>query len=625
MDRASATTLVLLVAFAACSNQPVQDDAATVTDAAEAVDVGTDTTPMADVPNAPVDAGPPDPCAGPGSCPLCIPGSRTCDPLDLLAILECNADGSQWHAAAPCEAKGGAVCFAGACAMSGAAYAALGLSMGSEFWATDLDNGKVPNFDTASAPYAVALANATDLPVTFTVTWFNGGEVPVKLDALGQPPDLSPIAPGTVRTLLLPPMLGINGTGIARNPFHIVTSSPVSAYQFNPLTHANAFSADASLLLPQALYGKHHLIMTREQTFEELRGFLTVVAVAEGATTVRVTLSQVATKTLASSAGDIQAMKAGESKEFKLERWDTLNIETDAIGADLTGTLVDSDEPVAVWAGSEAANAPNTDHCDISACSPKEVAEGSKCGHCEADVDVGCFKAQHCSAFITCCADHLEMQMVPMTGWGAEHVAVKLWPRGKEADYWRILAAADGTTVATYPVPLDMQGKPVVVPTLDKGEWFEIETTDNFVIKATDAAGAPAPVLVGHFMASQNAPDPNTLGPQPGDAGIGDPAFLLAVPVSRWPKRSVFLTPSAYGFNYVTVVAQKGAAVELDGKALASDYWTPLTDDYKWTRLFVGEGYHAVVGDAPVAVEVYGWDQYVSYGYPAGLRLWAHD
>ena len=38
-------------------------------------------------------------------------------------------------------------------------------------------------------------------------------------------------------------------------------------------------------------------------------------------------------------------------------------------------------------------------------------------------------------------------------------------------------------------------------------------------------------------------------------------------------------------------------------------------------RFPIGDGVHLLISDEPVGVLVYGYDEYVSYGYPGGLNL----
>ena len=566
--------------------------------------------------------GSPTQCKLPGVCGECAPGSKTCDTKDSTLVLNCNAAG-EWEPGETCDGEQGKQCFNGLCAKACEINVKANSYIGCYFWATDLDNAFVPGgkrgyYDAAGAQYAVVVSNPSDKLAANIKIETNQGEV--KYDSQANELDLSPLKPGELRVFNLPPR-NINGTVKAKLAYKISSSIPITAYQFNPLENVNVFSNDASLLLPDELLGKYYMVMSREQSFSVLRGFVTIVATLGGQTTVNVSFAKTAGKTLASSDGKIKVYKGGENGEFILNQWDTLNIETDQVGSDLTGTIVTATKRVAVFAGSEAANAPNTNRCDVSTCSAKELDSGIKCGVCAYDDKTPCYKNEQCSQFITCCADHLEMQMFPIKTWGSHYVAVKLFERGQESDYWRIMAAEDGTKITTIPPIKDQQGKNVYVPVLNQGEWYEIETKSSFEIIAKKADGSPAPIMVGHFMASQDAPDPNTVGPQPGDAGTGDPAFLLAIPVEQWRDEFVFLTPNKYAMNYISVAAPLDASVTFDGKPLAPEYFEKVSKNYKMTRIFVGEGVHRVKADQPVAVDVYGFDQYVSYGYPAGLDL----
>ena len=114
------------------------------------------------------------------------------------------------------------------------------------------------------------------------------------------------------------------------------------------------------------------------------------------------------------------------------------------------------------------------------------------------------------------------------------------------------------------------------------------------------------------------------LGPgyQPGSAGTGDPAFILAVPVEQFREDYVFLTPDKYAFNYVNIIAPRGTEVQFDGRLLEQAEFVVFgRGDYHVARFPVADGVHTVLASAPVSVIVYGYDRYVSYGYPAGLNL----
>jgi len=143
----------------------------------------------------------------------------------------------------------------------------------------------------------------------------------------------------------------------------------------------------------------------------------------------------------------------------------------------------------------------------------------------------------------------------------------------------------------------------------------------------------------------------------------GDPAFILGVPVEQFREDYVFLCPDKYEYDFANIVVPVGAAVVLDDEPLPREDFEPIADgDFAVLRLAVDDGIHTVRSVAPregectstndceaelgdgwkcirpptaeegdvgecegprpkIGVTVYGYDQYVSYGYPGGLNL----
>jgi len=372
--------------------------------------------------------------------------------------------------------------------------------------------------------------------------------------------------------------------------------------------------------------------MTRQQTHAALRGTMTVVAVSKGTTKVDVLVT---TKTLANNSG-AQPIPAGPWTGFKtylLEIGQVLNIETDQNGADLTGSYVKADKPIAVFGGSESSNAPDTNKCVKAPGAPK--------GTCQYQ-GWDCLTNDDCP--VTCCADHLEEQLFPVSAWGKTYVAAKLQPRGKEKDVWRILAATNGTLVQTNPPQAP-------IPTLNQGQWFEFESDQDFVIIANK------PIQVGHFMVSSHAPGPNNdlcstnYGStkicttsdvkfkskipctkhsecpnllEPDDAKIGDPDFLVTLSSEQYLEDYVFLVPNKYKANFINIIAPLDAtAVTLDGKLIDAALWKPLPGvPWRVARVPVLQGAHRLQSPSrPVGLYVYGWDDYVSYSFPGGAKI----
>jgi hypothetical protein len=552
-----------------------------------------------------------------GACTACFPGARKCQ--DDQTVLECRADGSGWDVYQTC-ASISHVCTGQVCEAMCEQSVKYNSYIGCDYFAVDLDNAFVPGggrgyYDAQGAQFAVAVANPPDspLPATVSVDQYEAGAVePVLYDALGVPFPTEPLQPGELRVYRLP-RRDINGTVQAPLAYRFSATVPIIAYQFNPLENEAVFSNDASLLLPAALLGQEYYVMSREQTFDILRSYFTVVAVMEGTTTVSVTTSAPTQPGLiyegSPDEADIPHMEPGETRVFRLKQFDVLSIQTDRPGADPTGSRVVADKRVAVFGGSEAANAPNTARC-------VNVDEVSGYGVCEWDGRTRCRTLTDCvnAGFNTCCADHLEQQLFPLKTWGSRFVATKTWDRGRETDIYRVMAGEDGTRVVLVP---PQPG--VTIPVLNRGQHFEFESRGNFEIVAAD----DKPLMVGHFLAAQDAPEPNVGGVGSGDdAGIGDPAFMLQIPVEQYREDFVILVPAEYAENYLNVTLPTGASLEIDGVPVDPAGFTLIGGgQYSVYRQFLEPGTHAIRASEDAGVIVYGWDQYVSYAYTGGLDL----
>ena len=524
--------------------------------------------------------------------PLCVPGQRLC--ADEDTVVECNPSGSAFVTAERCRGQStGQQCDRGVCTPLCVLSEKVRTNIGCDYWAADLDNafvqGRQGFLDAAAAPFAVVVSNPHPEYTGIVGVYDN--------ERLVEEAILPPLGLHIFNL----PRRDVEGTTLAPLAYRVKSSIPIIAYQFNPLENEDVFSNDASLLLPSHVVGNDYIIMTREQSFDRLRGYFTVVGISDEPTTVTVTVSA---PTSSGPVGNIPALSAGETYTATLNAFDVLSLQTGSPGADLTGSIVTADKPVVVFGGSEAANVPNTNHC-------VNIDPRSGQGVCEYDGETVCNDNYDCNnAFLNvCCADHLEQQMFPTSTWGNYYVATKSFDRGLENDYWRILASQDNTKVETIPDLVD-------IPTLNKGEWFEFGSREHFEIISDK------PVSVGQFLAGEHAPEPNVRGNnQPGDAGTGDPAFILAVPTTQFRTDFVFLAPNKYAFDYVTVIAPTNANVFFDDVPI--DLWEPIGESLMWqvARFPIGDGVHLLLADEPVGVMVYGYDSYVSYGYPGGLNL----
>ncbi len=548
-------------------------------------------------------------------CQICVPGNKICDNDRALV---CADDGSGYEIFEDCGTKA-LVCQGGICVNPCAKDIKSNTNVGCDYWAIDLDNAKVPNgsggyYDAQNSQFAVIISNTKPKAALVTVEAGTGNTAKYTVQGNG------------IKIINLPdptwkiPPLNQDNTSINKNVYRIKSDQPIVAYQFNPLQNYEVFSNGASLLLPSNSIGKEYWVMAREQSHDLLKSYFTVIATQPGKTDVTVVSSA---KTLPGPS--IAALKVGDTAVYTLQQGQVLNIETNAIGADPTGTYILATSPVAVFGGTEASNSPNTDHCIAGKCQ----YQGWTC-----TTNADCPK--------TCCADHMEQQLFPVSAWGKVYNCTKLKKRKKEKDAWRVLAAVDDTVVTTTPKQAD-------IPKLMKGQWYEFETDQDFVMTAN------FPIEVMQYMSSANAPDPNNdectgsyLGQkvcnyfwnkqqtpmsctinadcpnivQPDqDGGIGDPDMINGVAQDQYLMSYVFLVPSAYAENYINVVAPVGSVVKLDNTAITPAQFTLFAPGWQVARLAVPVGSHQLVADEKVGLVVYGWADYVSYGYPGGAAL----
>ena len=304
---------------------------------------------------------------------LCEPGTRVCG-ADHLYVYQCDDTGTNLCYSHSCsDPPMDGVCYDGDCV----AVCDEGQKsyLGCEYFSVDLDNANVPcgqdDFgniqycDAANSQYAVVLSNPDPTQSAYVLISKGPMTVPAAPNECESPDlpdnyvDAAVIPPKGIKIFELPAR-NINGTEKEMRAYRIVSNIPVSSYQFNPLENVDVFSNDASLLLPTTTASQEYIVMTREQTFDALKGFVTVVGIDDEPTTVGVTVTS---RTFPGPG--IPALEPGEQFTTELNKYEVLNIETNFIGGDLTGSRVQSDRPVLVFAGSEASNTPNTSRCDL--------------------------------------------------------------------------------------------------------------------------------------------------------------------------------------------------------------------------------------------------------------------
>ena len=286
----------------------------------------------------------------------------------------------------------------------------------------------------------------------------------------------------------------------------------------------------------------------------------------------------------------IDATAADGQIDITLNPFDVLNLETDDATfqddpktmADLSGSLVFSDQPVAVFSGSETTSVP---------------------GGFTIPTYPG-WEDRHDS----CCLDHLEDQMMPMESLGKSYVVTRSPVRStsgwKEPDVIRFVGAAEATIVATTLPPPDDSFS------LMPGEVRTTYAQDDFIARGDQ------PFLVGQLLISQGRID---------GATIGDPSLTVFSPVDQYRSEYVMLTPPSWTQNWVVISAEVGVPVRIDGATPSDCKIEPAgtidSKSYESRVCPVGEGAHAIQGDAPFGITEYGYGSAGSYAVSGGADV----
>ncbi len=462
--------------------------------------------------------------------------------------------------------------------------AASPVAVGCAFLAADLDNWTTQDVE----PFSVLISNPqADQPALVSVEHGLSGVIHTGTLAPGSSVMLDLACDSGC--LVLPQQIDLQGLA-AGTGFRITANVPVVVHQWN--SHLDpTFSADASLLLPVAALDGTCLAVAwgaGPTGYTTVGSQITVVAAEDATTVVFVPVVDIP------DLGGVGPMAAGvESAPVSLDALDVVEIHPSTAQADLTGTLVLADKPIAVFGGHSCGNVPTSAN-----------------GFC----------------------DHLEEQIPPLAAWGTAAVLARHAPRpscsGNPEDppLWRIVAGADGMTVTFEPPAPAPAGASFSLA--HRGDVVEfVSETDHYVEGTLDDPPDPlhpdAPLLAYQLM---------TGSAYSGCFGQhGDPLMALAAPTAQYLDRYAFATDPVIDFegDHIAVVRESGALVSIDCLGELSSGFSPVgASGFEVGRFALDDplvecwdGLHEITADGPVGVTVFGTMSSTSYGFPGGMGL----
>jgi len=568
-------------------------------------------------------------CREPGECfpdaTQCVAGQLICLEADQPA--ECDTASGSWRPLNRCGAD--QACVAGQCRSRACADAANSASyLGCDYLATDIPNIAFGFGSTPDAPIGVVLTNPSPTEavrfsaldtagqvaplvaeVTIGVPLIVGAQyTPVSIrteirDSTGQ---LAFASFDQARNLEIPPLgmavLLMNDHGYTEQTvvrpwaFDIQTDRPVAAYQFSPYCCNYSFTNDASLLFPTSTLGREYIFLGVPSWSAEGTGYPAIMTIigTEAGTELRVDLPPGAS-VQPDTMGRVQVQ--GQQVTATLGRNEVLHLMTTAPGfgdgVDLSGARITASRPISVFSAHLCTNYP----ADREAC------------------------------------DHLEEQLFPLDTWGLSFGLVPTKLRAanlalaSEATYWKIVAADNDTAIelsvdfnALDPMPPGFSGVPDCRSKLDGARRIRLNAGEHceFGTRSALKLDATGPIMVMGVISGQAT----TGYLQAFGAHAGDPAIFLVPPQRQYRTEYAFLAPTTYFVDYLTVVTDPGAYIELDGVAVDLSDASPIpgaTQIYK--HVLIEDGPHRVTSTFPFGILVYAFDDYVSYAFTGGLNL----
>jgi IgGFc binding protein len=373
---------------------------------------------------------------------------------------------------------------------------------------------------------------------------------------------------------------------VESNGIHVVSSQPVSVYGL----FYSPFASAAFTGYPTTLLGTNYCLLARPAITYDGDSQGAVVA-TEDNTTLNVYACATADlfdkndNPITNFSLTLQAGQVFQFTSADAGATDPLYLHND----DVTGTWIESDKPVAVFAGASQGLVPDAN---------------------------------------TQAANPLVQQQLPVEDWGTQALGLSFAGRTNGATY-RVLAAYSNTVVSVTGAVVIITNEP------GPGPWQVFETNETVVV--TNQAGMPFDIIVDgpvEFQASQPiqvAQFANGAASDNPTIGEGDPCEILLPPIGHYLETNIVFTltndlpnqvTGDFSENFLNLIVSESATTNtwVDGSLVEPTNFVPIgASSYCGAQITVTNGTHTVISSRPVGVEIYGFGNWDAYGYLGGI------
>ncbi len=349
------------------------------------------------------------------------------------------------------------------------------------------------------------------------------------------------LLPGEVKKLSLPIEVEAYGPDtISTKAIRVVANEEITIYGLNQVSR----STDAFLGLPLDTLGLRYII----PSYNALDTLASELVVVSPYNNTKVSI------TPRSQAG---SRIAGETYQIDLQ---SDQVYTLSSKGDLTGSIIHSNKPIAVFGAVQCANVPT----NVSAC------------------------------------DHLTEMIPPVSTWGIQFLTAPLATR-INGDVFRLLASQDKTEVR-------VNGQ--IVATLKAGEYYET------VLKKASEIESNYPILVSQYSAGSDfdgiTSDPFMMVIPPVEQYMSQYYFTTLGGDDGFSN----------GFINLIVPSSSQHSVKLDGLPIDPSVFSPIgVSGMSSAQITLKQGSHSLSADQRFGVFSYGFGAFDSYGYTGGMSF----
>lgn len=405
------------------------------------------------------------------------------------------------------------------------------------------------------------------------------------------------VAPNKTTIIPLPENLMNNQSEVAM-PYGIVLTAndPISVtVAMNWRSSGATYKA-----LPAEMLGKKYaaLSLFQDKTDVNKPGQIVVIATKDE-TTVRWKLpSHVKAKPEKETYA--VTLQQGETYLIQLTQKDDYH---QNLSADLTGTIITADKPIAVIAG----------HTKGAMARYEDVYYGLRTDMARtAQVEMMYPIEMAGTEFMT--LPRLVANR-PVHKWADDH-----------GDMIRFVAVENGTII--YQMRQDGSSPKQISTPLQAGQFYELTNMEDAAYYTSNKPMVVGQYLKAWMMHTYERKGENPLGHVSGGAG----EFFNVTPVNAWPSYAQFHSPEKNA-NYVNITfrTEDINTIKFDGKTLQAVFGSKIKKytgtEFSYASKEVGEGDHVIEGGKFAAYAYGNWDdqsyQYrnYAYGYPVGINF----